>query len=65
MNRNVRLGEIVVLMAAIAIAVGVAQILVRGGFPNSASANFIAEKQRSYDRLFLATLMALPAGIVA
>jgi hypothetical protein len=58
-------GEVVVLVAAIAVAVVVAQIVRPGQFPDSASVDFIAEKQRFYNRLFLATLVPLPAGIVA
>lgn len=58
-------GEIIVLVVAIAVAVGVAQIVGPGRFPDVGSAAFVAEKQRFYDRLFLATLISLPAGIAA
>jgi hypothetical protein len=59
------LGEIVVIVAAIAVAIGVARSIAPGQFRDAASATFIAEKQRFYDRLFLAPLISLPAGIVA
>jgi hypothetical protein len=57
--------EIVILVVAIAVAVGVGQAVSPGQFPDVSSPSFIAEKQRFYDRLFLAQLTALPAGIVA
>ena len=58
-------GEFAVLVAVIAVAVVLAQIVRPGQFPDSATVDFIAEKQRFYNRLFLATLVPLPAGIVA
>jgi hypothetical protein len=53
-----------ILVAAIAVAIAVAQIVRPGPFPDSASSNFIAAKQRFYNHLFLATLIPLPVGIV-
>jgi hypothetical protein len=54
-------GEIVLLAVAIAVTVGAAQVVGPGDFPETGSA---AERQRFYGRLFLATLVPLPAGII-
>ncbi len=58
-------GEIVILVVAIAVVIGVAAIVLPGDLPDPDSATYIAEKQRHYNRLFLATIIPLPAGIVA
>jgi hypothetical protein len=55
-------GEMVVLAAAIAVTFGTAQLVGPGDFPVAGGPG---EKQRFYNHLFVATLVPLPAGIVA
>ena len=58
-------GEVAVLAMAIAVAVGVALAIAPENFPPEDSPNFIAESQRFYNRLFVAQLAVLAAGIIA
>ena len=58
------LGEVVVLVTAIALAVGIAYVVGPRAFPEPGSQFFGAEKQQFYNRLILAQVAFLVAGIV-